>query len=66
MIVKKPTGQGGPNRGQGRKKIGEDRGGLTPVLVQVYADQAVRLRRDGDQSEAVRVALDMLYSSRPE
>jgi hypothetical protein len=51
---KKPRGRNG-----GRKKIGEDRGGLTPLLVQVFGDQAAWLAKQENQQAAIRAAIDL-------
>lgn len=48
--------------GQGRKPLGQDRGGLVPLMVSIYADQAERLREGGNQSLIVRVCLDKFFS----
>lgn len=56
-----PVGRGGPNRNQGRKKTGADRGGLVPVYLKIFADQAERLKEEGQQSLLVRMALDNLF-----
>lgn len=53
---KKPRGRNG-----GRKKIGDDRGGLVPLMVQIFADQAEKLRERGNQSVIVRVCLDKFF-----
>lgn len=47
--------------GQGRKPLGKDRGGLVPLMVSVFADQAERLKKEGKQSWLVRMALDELF-----
>lgn len=49
---------GGPGRNQGRKKTGEDRGGLVPIFVKVYRDQKEWLASQPNQQEAVRDAID--------
>lgn len=55
----KPRGLNG-----GRKKIGEDRGGLVPVTIQIYADQAERLRSEGQgQGWLIRAAIDELIAN---
>lgn len=51
---KKPRGRNG-----GRKRIGVDRGGLTPLLVQVYGDQAQWLAKQENQQAAIREAIDL-------
>lgn len=53
---------GGPGRNQGRKPIGDIRGGLQPILVNVFGDQAERLRDvPGGASCCVRAALDYWF-----
>ena len=52
---------GGPGRNQGRKKVRSDRGGLVPVYLKIFADQADRLKKEGQQSLLVRMALDHLF-----
>lgn len=54
--------KGGPGRGQGRHKIGEDRGGLVPVLVQVFGDQAEKMREQGNVQVFIRLAIDLAFS----
>lgn len=44
--------------GQGRKPLGADRGGLVPLLVNIYADQKEWLASLPNQQEAVRDAID--------
>jgi len=56
----KPTGQGGAGRGQGRKPIGEDRGGTVHVKVRIFADQAEWLQGQGNQQKLIRDAIDLL------
>lgn len=47
--------------GQGRKPLGKGRGGLVPLMISVFADQAERLKEEGNQSWLVRMALDELF-----
>lgn len=57
-----PKKHGGPGRNQGRKPLGEERGGIQPVLVNIYADQAERLKDvPGGVSNNVRWALDYWF-----
>ena len=44
--------------GQGRKPLGQDRGGLVPLLVNVFEDQKEWLASLPNQQEAVRDAID--------
>ena len=47
----------------GRKKIGEERGGLVPGNVQLFADQVQRLDREGQgKGWLVRAAVDQLIA----
>ena len=47
----------------GRKKIGEERGGLVPGNVQLFADQAERLDQEGQgKGWLVRAAVDQLIA----
>ena len=47
----------------GRKKLGEDRGGLVLTSVQLFADQAARLEREGQgQGWLIRAAVDLLLA----
>ena len=48
--------------GQGRKPLGQDRGGLVPLMVSIYADQAERLREGGNKSLVIRVCLDKFFA----
>ena len=54
----KPRGLNG-----GRKKIGQERGGLVPGNIQLFADQKVRLDQEGDgKGWLVRAAVDQLIA----
>lgn len=44
--------------GQGRKPLGQDRGGLVPIPLQVFGDQAEWLRGKGNRSALIRIAID--------
>ena len=47
----------------GRKKIGEERGGLVPGNVQLFADQVQRLDQEGQgKGWLVREAVDQLIA----
>ena len=47
----------------GRKKIGEDRGGLVRTTVRLFADQDARLAREiNDKGGLVRAAVDQLIA----
>ena len=47
----------------GRKKIGEERGGLVRTTVSLFADQAARLEQEGQgQGWLVRAAVDQLIA----
>ena len=47
----------------GRKKIGEERGGLVRTTVSLFADQAARLEQEGQgQGWLVRMAVDQLIA----
>lgn len=50
--------------GQGRKPLGQERGGLVMISVNVFADQVERLREmDGGTAQAfIRLALDEALS----
>jgi hypothetical protein len=45
--------------GQGRKAIGQERGGLVPMLVNVFGDQAEILREQGNVQAFIRLAIDL-------
>lgn len=57
---KKATGHGGADRSQGRKPIGEDRGGAVHVHVRIFGDQAEWLKTQGNQQKLIRDAIDLL------
>lgn len=47
----------------GRKKLGEERGGLVRTSVQLFADQAARLEQEGQgQGWLIRAAVDQLIA----
>ena len=47
----------------GRKKIGEERGGLVPGNIQLFADQKARLDQEGQgKGWLVRAAVDQLIA----
>ena len=47
----------------GRKKIGEERGGLVRTSVSLFADQAIRLEQEGQgQGWLIRAAVDQLIA----
>lgn len=47
----------------GRKKIGEERGGLVRTSVQLFADQSARLEQEGQgQGLLIRAAVDQLIA----
>ena len=47
----------------GRKKIGEERGGLVPGNIQLFADQVERLDQEGQgKGWLVRAAVDQLIA----
>lgn len=47
----------------GRKKLGEERGGLVPGNVQLFADQVARLEQEGPgKGWLVRAAVDQLIA----
>lgn len=47
----------------GRKKIGEERGGLVPGNIQLFADQKARLDQEGEgKGWLVRAAVDQLIA----
>lgn len=56
MVVK--TKRGGPNRNQGRKVVGADRGGVVPVPVSIFRDQAEWLSRKKNKSAIIRDLID--------
>lgn len=47
---------------EGRKPLGQDRGGLVQLMVSIYSDQAERLREGGNQSLVVRVCMDNFFA----
>ena len=50
--------------GQGRKPLGQDRGGLVPYMVNIFADQADKLRSMDERGTAqvfIRLALDEAF-----
>ena len=50
--------------GQGRKPLGQDRGGLVPFSVNIFADQAEKLRNMDERGMAqafIRLALDEAF-----
>lgn len=60
----KPKEKGKPRgRNGGRKKLGEERGGLVPGNIQLFADQVERLEQEGPgKGWLVRAAVDQLIS----
>lgn len=47
----------------GRKKIGEERGGLVPGNVQLFSDQVERLDQEGQgKGRLVRAAVDQMIA----
>lgn len=62
--LKKNT-HGGPNRGQGRKVIGIDRGGVVPVPVSLFRYQVEWLSRKKNKSAAIRDLIDAAMEIEP-
>lgn len=50
--------RGGAGRGQGRKVVGADRGGVVPVPVSLFRDQAEWLSRKKNKSAVIRDLID--------
>ncbi len=62
VIDQKPKGKPRGLKG-GRKRIGEERGGLVRTTVSLFADQAARLEQEGQsQGWLVRAAVDQLIA----
>ena len=51
---------GGRRQKAGRKPIGQERGGLVSVLVNIYADQAEWLGQQQNKQQTIRDAIDLL------
>lgn len=50
------------DRGQGRKCIGTNRGGLVPFNFSVFADQDARLKKMKNKSKLMRRVIDKLFA----
>jgi len=52
--------------GQGRKPLGQDRGGLVPFMANIFADQAEWLAKHKNQQDVVRGAIDRAMNGKDE
>ena len=48
--------------GQGRKRVGTDRGGLAPFTISLFADQDARLKKMKNKSKLMRRVIDKLFA----
>jgi len=47
--------------GQGRKPLGQDRGGLVMISANIFTDQAEKLREMKASQTFIRIALDLAF-----